>query len=294
MANDVSLQPLPSSSPSPSACPPPLWPSPLPCPPRPLRCPRATLIVITIALAALALALFIARQPRHHHHHPRCCLRRRHRCHHRPRRHRSPVTLVTIAQPSPSSSLLHATLIATAILLVVALALFVAHHPHCHHHRPFHPCPLCHCHHHPPHAIVVRRCPPSWSCGPLVDTLSPATARLCQSRCWLIVVRHLSPSPLLPLLARHPRCHCSCRHCHRPLCCMPPSSPTPWPVPPLPSSSTGTLIAVTIALAILTLFVTAITIRRTLSLYVVAHRRGRVVVVDALLPARKGRFVLTL
>jgi hypothetical protein len=48
-------------------------------------------------------------------------------------------------------------------------------------------------------------------------------------------------------------------------------------VPPSPSSSTGTLIAVTIALAILALFVTAITIRRTPSSFVVAHRRGRVV-----------------
>jgi hypothetical protein len=41
--------------------------------------------------------------------------------------------------------------------------------------------------------------------------------------------------------------------------------------------STGTLIAVTIALAILALFVTVITIRRTLSSYVDAHRHGRVV-----------------
>jgi hypothetical protein len=40
--------------------------------------------------------------------------------------------------------------------------------------------------------------------------------------------------------------------------------------------STGTLIAVTIPLAILALFI-AITIRRTLSLFVVAHHRGRVV-----------------
>jgi hypothetical protein len=37
-------------------------------------------------------------------------------------------------------------------------------------------------------------------------------------------------------------------------------------VPPLPFFSTSTLIAVTIALAILALFVTAITIRRTPSL----------------------------
>jgi hypothetical protein len=50
----------------------------------------------------------------------------------------------------------------------------------------------------------------------------------------------------------------------------------PWPVLPLPSSSTGILIAVTIALAILALFVTAITIRRTPLSFVVAHRRGRV------------------
>jgi hypothetical protein len=46
---------------------------------------------------------------------------------------------------------------------------------------------------------------------------------------------------------------------------------------PSPSSSTGTLIAVTIALAVLALFVTAITICRTTSLFVVAHRRGHVV-----------------
>jgi hypothetical protein len=45
----------------------------------------------------------------------------------------------------------------------------------------------------------------------------------------------------------------------------------------LPSSSTGTLIAITITLAILALFVTAITIRRTPSLFVVAHRHGGVV-----------------
>jgi hypothetical protein len=51
----------------------------------------------------------------------------------------------------------------------------------------------------------------------------------------------------------------------------------PWPVPPSPSSSTGTFIAITIALAILALFVTAITIRRTLSSYIVDHRRGHVV-----------------
>jgi hypothetical protein len=41
--------------------------------------------------------------------------------------------------------------------------------------------------------------------------------------------------------------------------------------------STGTLIAVTIALAILALFVTAITIRRTLLSFVIAHRRVHVV-----------------
>jgi hypothetical protein len=44
---------------------------------------------------------------------------------------------------------------------------------------------------------------------------------------------------------------------------------------------TGTLIAVTIALAILALFVTAITIRRTLSSFVIAHPRGRVVALVA-------------
>jgi hypothetical protein len=45
----------------------------------------------------------------------------------------------------------------------------------------------------------------------------------------------------------------------------------------MPSLLTSTLIAVTIARAILTLFVTAITIRRTPSLIVVAHCHGRVV-----------------
>jgi hypothetical protein len=48
-------------------------------------------------------------------------------------------------------------------------------------------------------------------------------------------------------------------------------------VPPSPSSSTGTLIAVTIDLSILALFVTAITIRRTPSSFVVTHHHGRVV-----------------
>jgi hypothetical protein len=43
----------------------------------------------------------------------------------------------------------------------------------------------------------------------------------------------------------------------------------------LPSSLPATLIAVTIALSILALFVAAIIIRRTLSSFVVAHRRGR-------------------
>jgi hypothetical protein len=51
----------------------------------------------------------------------------------------------------------------------------------------------------------------------------------------------------------------------------------PLPIPPLPSSSTGTLIAITIAPCILALFITVITIRRTLSSFVVAHHRGRVV-----------------
>jgi hypothetical protein len=56
-------------------------------------------------------------------------------------------------------------------------------------------------------------------------------------------------------------------------------------VPPSPSSSTGTLIAITVALVNLALFVTAITIRRTLLSYVIAHPRGCVVVIDTLLPA---------
>jgi hypothetical protein len=186
--------------------------------------------------------------------------------------------LPSLLPPSPLPSSLHATLVATAILLVVALALFVAHHPHCRHHRPCHPCPLCCCHHHPPHAIVVRRRPPSWSCGRLVNALSPATTRLCRSRRWLIVVCLLLPLPSLPLLARHPCRHRSCCRCHRPLHCTPPLLPPPFfSLSPLPSSLPTTLIAVTIALATLALFVAAIIIRRTLLLFVIAHRLGCVV-----------------
>jgi hypothetical protein len=36
------------------------------------------------------------------------------------------------------------------------------------HHRPVHPCPLRCCHRHTPHALVVCRRPPSWSCGCLI------------------------------------------------------------------------------------------------------------------------------
>jgi hypothetical protein len=45
----------------------------------------------------------------------------------------------------------------------------------------------------------------------------------------------------------------------------------------LPSSSPTTLISITIALSTLALFVAALVIHRTLSSFVVAHRRGRVV-----------------
>ncbi len=86
-----------------------------------------------------------------------------------------------------------------------------------------------------------------------------------------------SPSLTLPLLARHPRPHCSCCCCHRPLCRTPPSLLTQWPVPPLPSSSPAALVAVTITLATLTLFVAAVIICRTLSSFVVARCRDRVV-----------------
>ncbi len=85
---------------------------------------------------------------------------------------------------SPSSS--HATLVDA--MARAALALFVHQHPHCRHHRPCHPRPLRYCHHHLPHALVICRCPPLWSCGCLVDALLSATACLCCSRRWLIVV----------------------------------------------------------------------------------------------------------
>jgi hypothetical protein len=51
---------------------------------------------------------------------------------------------------------------------------------------------------------------------------------------------------------------------------------------PWPSSSPATLIAVTITLATLTHFVAAIIIRRTLSSFIVAHRRGRVIALSTL------------
>jgi hypothetical protein len=51
---------------------------------------------------------------------------------------------------------------------------------------------------------------------------------------------------------------------------------------PSPSSLPTTLISVTIALSTLALFIAAIVIRRKLSLFVVAHRRGHVVASSAL------------
>jgi hypothetical protein len=100
---------------------------------------------------------------------------------------RPPPLSPSLLPPSPSLSPLHATLVANA-MAHAALAIFEDRHPHCRHHSPCHPCPLCHCHHHPPHALVVCRRPPSWSCGCLINALLPATARLCCSRCWLIVM----------------------------------------------------------------------------------------------------------
>ncbi len=100
---------------------------------------------------------------------------------------RPPPSSPLLLPPSPSPSSSHATLVADAMARA-ALALFVDRHPHCRHHRPCHPHPLRHCHHHPPHALVVCRRPPSWSCGRLVNALLPATARLRCSHCWLIVM----------------------------------------------------------------------------------------------------------
>jgi hypothetical protein len=89
--------------------------------------------------------------------------------------------------PLPLPSLLHTTLVADT-MAHAALALFVNRHPHCHHHCPCHSPPLCCCHHHPPHALAVCCRPPSWLCGCLVNTLLPATTRLCYSCHWLIVM----------------------------------------------------------------------------------------------------------
>ncbi len=73
---------------------------------------------------------------------------------------RLPPSLPSLLPPSPSPSSSHATLVANAVARA-ALAIFVDRHPHCHHHHPCHPSPLCHCHHHPLHALVVCRRPPS-------------------------------------------------------------------------------------------------------------------------------------
>jgi hypothetical protein len=51
---------------------------------------------------------------------------------------------------------------------------------------------------------------------------------------------------------------------------------------PSPSSLPTTLISITITLSTLALFNAAIVIRRTLSSFIVAHRRGRVVTLLAL------------
>jgi hypothetical protein len=82
-----------------------------------------------------------------------------------------PPSLPSLLPPSPSPSPSHTTLIADAMARA-ALAIFIDRHPHCHHHRPCHPRPLRHCHHHPPHALVICRRPPPWSCGCLIDVLS--------------------------------------------------------------------------------------------------------------------------
>jgi hypothetical protein len=90
-------------------------------------------------------------------------------------------SLPLLLQPSPLPSLSHSTTIANAIVLFVALALFVNRHPHCRHHRPCHPHALCCCRHNPRHALEVHRRPLSWSCDCLVNALSPATALLLPS-----------------------------------------------------------------------------------------------------------------
>jgi hypothetical protein len=77
------------------------------------------------------------------------------------------------------------------------------------------------------------------------------------------------PSPLSPL---------SCSHLHCPLRRMLPSSPTSsFLSSPSPSLMPTMLISITITLSTLALFVAAIVICCTLSLFVVAHRCGRVV-----------------
>jgi hypothetical protein len=93
--------------------------------------------------------------------------------------------------PTPLLSLSPASLIPVAITHIVAIALIAVAYPppllpssslllplpsSLHpslsvlpttliHHCSCRPCPLCCCPHHPPHALVICRRPPSWSCG---------------------------------------------------------------------------------------------------------------------------------
>jgi hypothetical protein len=112
-------------------------------------------------LSSLFICLF-THQPCCHCHCPRhclCCC-----CH--PCCCCLPIILIAIAlasvAPSPFSS--HATFVAN-VMAPAALALFSAHHPHCRHHCPCHPCPLCCCCHHLLHALVACCCPLSWLCS---------------------------------------------------------------------------------------------------------------------------------
>jgi hypothetical protein len=90
--------------------------------PFPCNCPLRDIV---IALATFAIAHILARHPCRHHHCPLCR-----------RRHCLPATLVTVSIALPlSPSLMLATLIAIAILLIVAC------HSCCRHHRPRLACP---------------------------------------------------------------------------------------------------------------------------------------------------------
>jgi hypothetical protein len=157
-------------------------------------------------------------------HHPCCrchCPRGCRHCH-------LPATLVPVAIALPPlPSLLPSTLFAVSIApSTFTIALFVARHPHCHHHCPRccrrrHHCTACHCHCLPATLVAIALAAIAIA---LFDTRHPHCQRHLPV-CCLCPLCHpppLSPSPL----PCHPCSLCCCPH-HPPhalvICRRPPS-----------------------------------------------------------------------